>query len=262
MKKRILLVTLAVCLAMSLAACKASSKSETTAQATETTTKAPETTVATTEAKAEETTEAVKETQTEEESKNTASSNKLVSETMESVPETPAPVYYPTTIKSYENPDMENIRAKYPSLAKRGSVTEDNIGGYFEAVSDLLFYIPEEAAYYEIGNSVIQLLYNFGEEKTEIIESVVSKGNSLLDPVMKKVGYKDYQVTYYYDYGIFAVNALPGPVLALLEIDGKQYEYYYDNDELIYRYGPDGESYSPEVNEFMQDIYKVGCFYK
>jgi len=85
----------------------------------------------------------------------------------------------------------------------------------------------------------------------------LTNGDTALDNTMNKVGYSNYTVTYTYD----LIGQL---VKAELLIDGNQYVYYFycepdQGYQLIYRIGPDGEQYSPEINEFMEEILVRGC---
>lgn len=101
-----------------------------------------------------------------------------------------------------------------------------------------------------------------------VIKTVLSNGNILLDPLMKKYGYNNYTVEYYYenlDYKgeqIVPYSSYGSPVFILAVIDEREYRYYFHNDSMIRRIGPEGTvSDNPKTNEFLNQLYQVGRLY-
>lgn len=160
--------------------------------------------------------------------------------------------------------DKAFVPSDYRSLAKFGNFTEEMISQLMEGVSDLFAFDFAAAGldpefYY--GDTVTQMVIDSGSG-TEICSATVYTGNELLDGVMKKNGYGDYEVQYYYTFGIWAdPEAEPAPVMAEVYIEDDLYSYYFADGMLVRREAADGETDNPETNEFMDMIYKVGCYY-
>lgn len=101
---------------------------------------------------------------------------------------------------------------------------------------------------------------------TNVIRTVASTGDPLLDPIMKKYGYQSYSLEYYYDnmdYGQKQISGLNGPNFIYAVIDGKEYRYYFRENSMIRRIGPEGTiSDNPKTNEFLNLLYQAGCYYQ
>lgn len=165
------------------------------------------------------------------------------------------------TSESPYNPD------DYHDIATQGTASEKDTDYMMESISDMLSAYQcddsdmDVAAIY--GNSITQEFYQNLNHGTKVVHTVAWTGDELLDPVMKKVGYKEYEVNYYYPFGlwIFDEATVVKPVYVCLYIDGNGYEYYFDNDELVRRNGPEGVTINPKTNDFINHIYKIGCYY-
>lgn len=154
----------------------------------------------------------------------------------------------------------------YNDLVSNGTFGEADIDNMMEGISDMLRVSQgEDWATCEGtgGNCISQEFYQDEKYGTRVTYTTAWTGNDLVDAVMKKVGYKDYEVNYYYPVGIWiSADEYPvRPVYASLYIDGNGYEYYFCQDELVRRNGPEGESINPKTNDFINSIYKIGCYY-
>ncbi len=102
----------------------------------------------------------------------------------------------------------------------------------------------------------IDSVYNGGGSHTQKI--VLSTGNPVLDEAMKKNGYSDYLLECYYDESIGTGSGCDTAMLIHAWIDGKQYWYYFYNDEYICRIGPEGggnRNDTPQLNSFIQTLH-------
>lgn len=155
----------------------------------------------------------------------------------------------------------------YDDIASKGSFDENEVDQMMESVSDMLLacHSDNDTAEYEAagGYSVSQEFYNDSYYGTRITHTVAWTGNELLDSVMKKAGYKEYEVNYSYPFGIWipAEAYEVTPVYVSLYIDGNGYEYYFYDNELVRRNGPEGVSINPKTNDFINSIYKIGHYY-
>lgn len=155
----------------------------------------------------------------------------------------------------------------FDDLVKSGMFDESEIDNCLEGISDMLYVYQGEydSTEYECayGYNVSQEFFQDSYYGTRITHTIAWTGDELLDPVMKKVGYKEYEVNYYYPFGawITAGERDVKPVYASLYIDGNGFEYYFADNELIMRSGPDGETYNPKANDFITNIFKIGCYY-
>lgn len=100
-------------------------------------------------------------------------------------------------------------------------------------------------------------------DSNEVIKAVVSTGDPAMDAAMKKNGYQNYSIEYYYDnydYSQQYISYYAGPNFAFAVIDGKEYRYYFSDNNMIRRIGPDGNIINnPVTNEFLNQVYQVGC---
>lgn len=99
-----------------------------------------------------------------------------------------------------------------------------------------------------------------------VIRTNASTGDALLDLIMQTYGYRTYALEFYYDnpdYDGKVISGNSGPNFVYAVIDGKEYRYYFKENSLIRRIGPDGTiSDNPKTNEFLNLIYQVGCYYQ
>lgn len=154
----------------------------------------------------------------------------------------------------------------YEDLALKGSMDETNIDQIAEGVSDMLInYQGEydgteyESAY---GVSLSQEFYNDSEYGTTVAHTIIWTGNELVDKVMQKVGYKEYEVNYFYPFGIWiGDNENVAPVYVSLLVDGVGFEYYFADNELVRRADPENVTNNPKTNDFLNSLYKIGCYY-
>ena len=155
--------------------------------------------------------------------------------------------------------------AGYPEIPKTGSAEKEEVDQLLEGVSDMLLAAEEDGTVPDFiyGDCTTQVLYPDEEKGARIIDTYIATGNRLMDEVMKKEGYTDYSMDYYYlrTAWIPAGEEMNVPVCVDMNIGGKKYRYCFLENELVYREGPDGESLNPETNRFMQSIYQLGCYY-
>lgn len=163
--------------------------------------------------------------------------------------------------------DAKYYPANYSDIAAKGTMSEDDIDRCLEGVHDMMLHYQGESDdedYETVGEyNVSQEFYEDDHYGTRVTHTIIWSESELLDPVMNKVGYKEYEVNYIYPLGMWIDenDYEVKPVYASLYIDGNGYEYYFMNDELIMRNGPEGISYNPKTNDFINSIYKVGCYY-
>lgn len=164
------------------------------------------------------------------------------------------------TKESKYNPD------DYTAVASKGTLAEADIDHVLEGVEDMLrvYGSDDDTTEYEnaYGYAISQEFYNDSDYGTRVVHSMVWSENELLDPVMQKVGYTGYEVDYYYPSGMWIQeDTNVSPVYICLYLDGNGYEYYFVGNELVYRNSPEGASYNPTTNDFINSIYKIGCYY-
>lgn len=154
--------------------------------------------------------------------------------------------YEPLPLKANE----QNIEAVINDI--RGIYSQTNTGDYIRQGKQVL---KSE----QIDND---LIWN------TVLKTVLSNGNILLDPLMKKYGYSNYTVEYYYENPDYRREQIPlyygsgSPVFILAVIDGREYRYYFHNESMIRRIGPEGTvSDNPKTNEFLNQLYQVGRLY-
>lgn len=85
-------------------------------------------------------------------------------------------------------------------------------------------------------------------------KAVLSKGFPILDEAMKKNGYTEYTLECYYD---MEYNAGNTAMLVHAWINGKEYWYYFFNNEFIRRIGPEGGGNcndTPKINSFIETL--------
>ena len=153
----------------------------------------------------------------------------------------------------------------YPDLEAKGSLSETEIDHLVEGVDDLISFDPDDAGItydYMYGLGTCQSFYT-NDAGTRIVSADISTENPIADKIMKKVGYNDYYITFYYTHAVWGDpnEACVVPVYAQMDIDGKSYEYYFCDSQLARRIGPDGTSDNIKTNDFTNDIYKLGCYY-
>ena len=77
--------------------------------------------------------------------------------------------------------------------------------------------------------------------------------------LMKKYGYKTYALSYYYDNPDFNMDSYSdGLTLLDLTVEGKNYCYYFYNNNLIRRVAPEGTSDNIKTNDFLSELYRIG----
>lgn len=96
-----------------------------------------------------------------------------------------------------------------------------------------------------------------------VLMSSIRTGNRFMDPVMKRVGYSDYTIWYYYDNPDVSGERLSdGPVYAHCLIDGRYYNYYYCGSQLIRRLSAGAATDNLEVNDFLDQVWQIGRYYR
>lgn len=88
-------------------------------------------------------------------------------------------------------------------------------------------------------------------------KAVLSNGYLILDDVMKKNGYTEYTLECYYDMEEDTVNKNNTAMLVHAWINGKEYWYYFFNDEFIRRIGPERGGNcndTPKMNDFIETL--------
>lgn len=155
----------------------------------------------------------------------------------------------------------------YEDLAQKGSMDETNIDQLVEGVSDMLANYHQgeydDAGYENFdGNFIYQEFYNDSEYGTRVTHTCIWTGNELVDKVMKGVGYKEYEINYFYPFGMWISDRNEvTPVYVSLLVDGVGFEYYFADNELVRRLDPESESNNPKTNDFLNSLYKIGCYY-
>lgn len=155
--------------------------------------------------------------------------------------------------------------ADYRDLARVGDLSEEEIGHVCEGISDIMAFNVYESgmkvdSFY--APSVTQMIVTGEDGNSTIVYSNIFEGNEYLDSIMKAVGYENYEVCYSYKFGIWALEEEePAPSFAEILIGSDVYDYYFADGQLVMREGPDGVTNNPETNDFMNSIYKLGCYY-
>lgn len=162
--------------------------------------------------------------------------------------------------------EIEYHAEDYPSLAEKGTASGAEIDNFNEAMGDMELFSFSEAGIREdsgCGKGWSQFVIYDDENKARVVETKLQTGNPLMDPVMKRVGYEYYSVSYEYTHTAWrpAGEDMNRPICAHLEIDGNDYTYYFAGDQLIQRDGPDGTGTNVKTNDFIQNVYKIGCYY-
>lgn len=152
----------------------------------------------------------------------------------------------------------------YPELADVGSFTEVEADQLEEGIEDMLSARSDNMDYKMNYLHCTSQCYITDEDGlTRIIETTVYDGAEEMDPVMKSVGYEGYDISFVYTSGIWkdAAETMNKPVYAELYINDGCYRYYFSQDQCVRRYVDDKSTLNPKVNDFIKNIYKVGCYY-
>lgn len=157
----------------------------------------------------------------------------------------------------------------YPDLAKKGTMSGYDIDCMEEGISDYLYYSSEQ--FYDkidgcpssYKDSVYQYYLCVDDSPIQVVSVDISNGNERMDAIMKGVGYQIYHLTYYYPYGLFDTSEMDmiKPLSISLEVKGTQYQYEINDDELVRRYEEEKYSDNPTTNDFLNNLYKIGCYY-
>lgn len=155
--------------------------------------------------------------------------------------------------------------SEFPNLESKGTMSEKEIDQVYEGTSDMLLHYSEhndKDMKSNDYNGIMQEYYTDPGEDTAITH-VCIWDNDLLSEVMQRAGYSTYEVNFYYPQGIWRppYESIARPVYVSLYIDGNGYEYYFADNQLVGRNAGEGISYNPTVNDFIKDIYKIGCYY-
>lgn len=152
----------------------------------------------------------------------------------------------------------------YPELADVGSFTEAEADQLEEGIRDMNSVRLDNMNYKMNYLHCTNQCYITDEDGlTRIIETTVYDGAEEMDPVMKKVGYEGYDITFVYTSGIWKDPAekMNKPVYAELYINDGCYQYYFSQDQCVRRYADGNATLNPKVNDFIRSLYKVGCYY-
>lgn len=160
-----------------------------------------------------------------------------------------------------EKPYDEN---DYPSLVQEGSWTEGEVEQLEEGIADMMSsLLTEKNPDCQYGDGSTQTYLAVEGERTQVVEADVYNGAPEMDQLMKQFGYSDYYVTYYYPFDVWANDSgeMSLPVVAELTLGDNEYRYLFGGNELACRYQNGVITLQPKANDFIQGIYKLGCFY-
>ena len=147
----------------------------------------------------------------------------------------PAAIYYDSLNEISSIPD-----ASVPELVKRIDA--------MRVATDQ--YVTEGAEYVLIGDVTDR----------SVIYCTIGQSDSEMKSLMEENGYQNYTVKYYFDNPVNGdtERICIGPNCAHLEIDGKDYWYYFANNNLIRRKAQGSVSDNSETNGFIKEIYRMG----
>ena len=131
------------------------------------------------------------------------------------------------------------------------------VQGYEKAAAN-----DDDVLDYFYGENTTQTVFTDLDGESRIIESNAITGTPELDEIMKKVGYDNYEITYYYTFGDYRnfEDEYNEPAYVKLIIEDKEYDYMFFEQELLIRYEDGKSTENPKVNDFIQSIYKYGVY--
>ena len=151
----------------------------------------------------------------------------------------------------------EDMKA-VPDLMK-----QSNISGVDKMVKqiDHIISATESGTYADNG---WQLLKEDRTGTVRTIRAIDFQMWSATAELCREYGYEEAQAVFYYDNPDISDEEIShyGPICVDAEIDGISYKYYFAENKLIRRIGPEGTQNNPVTNTFLNNLYKLGVEYK
>ncbi len=169
----------------------------------------------------------------------------------------PQTEYVPDNEKEPEVMPAELVKPAFRPLESRSDI--ENVDHYVEMI-DGMYEQTNSGIYDGVGRNNFRVRKTSdGNQINELIKSFVGNGDPEIDRIMGTVGYKQYDLEYYYDNpDYFDTIISDGPNLIIARIDGSVYKYYFVGNNLIRRVAPEGSSDNPKTNDFLSELYRFG----
>ncbi len=153
--------------------------------------------------------------------------------------------------------------AEFPDLLTKSNLSSQTINGIVktaDALNDGSNYAGATDHFFNY--TFAQYLVPDDITGERIIGAYISTGDPLSDDFMRSAGYENYDIDYCYPSvpSASAAEEYCSPVWADLKIDGKNYKYYFHDNQFVRRYAPEGISDNPSVSDFVNGVYKLGCY--
>lgn len=162
---------------------------------------------------------------------------------------------YPAAAMAFTQTD---IMKAAPDLLKKAKVS--NVDELVKKI-DHIISATESGTY---ANNSWQLLK---EDKTGTVRTIRAHDYQMWSAtaeLCREYGYKEAIAYFYYDNPDVSDELLSsyGPICISADIDGDNYKYYFIDNKMIRRIGPDGTQNNPATNSFLNSLYKLGVEYK
>ena len=159
------------------------------------------------------------------------------------------------------------IIAAVPALAApKNLVTQANVKNVDE-VCAFIDIIAQSADAGSFADNGWQRMTKDSEGNVRVVRASAMDQWSDVMELCTAVGYEYGTADYYYDTPeserlLGTAISHEGPILIRAEIDGKEYKYYFLENQLIRRTAPEGTSDNPKVNAFLNSLWGFGVSYK
>ena len=145
-----------------------------------------------------------------------------------------------------------------PDLLKKAKVS--NVDELVKKI-DHIISVTESGTY---ANNSWQLLK---EDRTGTVRTIRAEDYQMWSAtaeLCREYGYEEATAYFYYDNPDVSDEVLSsyGPICISADIDGDNYKYYFTDNKMIRRIGPDGTQNNPTTNSFLNSLYKLGVEYK
>ena len=142
-----------------------------------------------------------------------------------------------------------------PSLRTRSS--ETHVAELAAAIDEIV-HVADEGDYAYNG---WQLLQEDAGGSVRVLRSDMTYPGNDVAVLAQEYGYTDAIASFYYDNPAVTGRSLTaaGPLFIRAEIDEKTYCYYFKDNQMIRRMGPEGTQDNLKANSFLKSLYRIAA---